>query len=95
MLFFVLYSPLLFISLFLFSDYLFFTKINKRRAGLGPDRTDVIDNRNAGQDGGRGGNRYVSCYFLLSTLFISSSRSSSVLIVYSKTSGRAGQGGTG
>lgn len=58
----------------------FFAKIINRRAGAGPDRTDAGGDRNAGRDGG-GGNGYLLCYFLFSTLFISSSHSSSFPIV--------------
>ena len=57
----------------------FFAKIINRRAGAGPDRTDAGGDRNAGRDGG--GNGYLLCYFLFSTLFISSSHSSSFPIV--------------
>ena len=55
---------------------------------MGPDRTDTGGDRNTGKIGG--GKGYLSCCFLFFTLFISSSRSSSVLIIYSTTTGRAG-----
>ena len=45
-LFFVLYSHLLFFSLFFFRLFLFFVMINKRRLGVGPDRTDEVGDRN-------------------------------------------------
>ena len=40
----------------------FFAKINNRRCGTGPDRTDSDGDRNAGRDRGAMG-RYVSCNF--------------------------------
>ena len=85
-------------SIFLFSSFccsyfplsLFFAKIVNRQAGVGPDRIDAGGNRNASETVGEGGNGYVSCCFLFSTLFISFSRSSSFPIVYSTTTGRNG-----
>ena len=90
-------------SIFLFSSFccsyfplsLFFAKIVNRQAGVGPDRIDAGGNRNASETVGEGGNGYVSCCFLFSTLFISFSRSSSFPIVYSTTTGRVGRGGAG
>ena len=75
-LFFVFYSPFLFLTQFLFSDYLFFAKISNRRAGAGLGRTDAGGERNGSKTGG--GKGYVSsCLFSLPTQLISSSRSSS------------------
>ena len=72
----------------------FFAKISNRLPGAGPSRTDTGGNRSADETG-RGKGHVLWCCFLISTLFISSSHSSSVLIVYSTTTGGAGWGGTG
>ena len=69
-------SPLPFISLLLLSDF-FFVTINNRQFGVGPDRTDKVGDRNARGTRRERGNGYVSCYFLFSTLLISSSHFSS------------------
>ena len=58
-----LFSSLLF-SLFLFSDYLLFSKISNRRAGAGPNRTDAGGKRNANKTG-RGKGYVSSCLFSL------------------------------
>ena len=49
-LFFVLYSPLLFSYCSYFPIISFFAKINNRRAGVGPDRTNAVGNINVGRD---------------------------------------------
>ena len=51
-LFFVFYSPLLFLSLFLFSSDLFFEKISNRRDGAGTDKTDTGNDGSADKTGG-------------------------------------------
>ena len=59
---------ILFYSLFFFSGYLFFTKINNKRGWTRPDRTKADGDRNAGQN--RGVNRYISCYIFCSLLYL-------------------------
>ena len=49
-LFLVLYSPLFFSHCSYFLTISFFAKINNRRAGVGPDRTNAVGNINVGRD---------------------------------------------
>ena len=86
--FFGFYSSLLFA--FLFSDYLFFAKIDNRRVRAGPDRT-VADGKETKDK--TGGAMVRVMFFLFSALFISSSRSF-FSIVYSTATDRTGWGGT-
>ena len=75
-LFLVLYSPRLLFSSSRCSYYpiiSFFVMIDNRRFGVGPDRTDEVGDGNARKTRQGGGNGYVSCDFLFSTLLISSS----------------------
>ena len=73
--------------------------INNRQFGVGPDRTDEVDDevgdRNARGTRRGGRNRYISYYFLFSTLLISSSRLSPFPFVYSTITGGAWRGVTG
>ena len=68
---------------------------NDRRGWTELNGTDAGGYRNAGLDRGEGGSTYVSCYFLSSALFISSSHSSSFhCLQYSNRQGWAERGGT-
>ena len=93
------------LSLFFFSNYLFFRGVQQQAGlgGAGRDGTDASGDSNARRDGGAGRpDGYVFCYFfvLLSTLLFSSSHSSSFPILsfsvnYNNKRGGAGRGGTG
>ena len=84
---------LLFFTLFLFSDYHFFAKINNMWAGTRPDRTKAGGDRNTRRNSGSTGACHVtlfvlySIYFFFSLVFIS--------IVYSATAGGTGRDAMG
>ena len=73
--------------------------INNRQFGVGPDRTNEVDdevgNRNARGTRRGGRNRYMSYYFVFSTLLISSSHFSPFPIVYSTITGGSRRDVTG
>ena len=77
----------------LLSGCLFSTEYNTKRGGMGRERRGGDYVLSAPSSGGRGGdNEYVSCHFLFSTLFLSSSHSSSFPL--STVQRRAELGGT-
>ena len=91
-----LFSTLLFSSSYCsyFPVISFFAKISNRLAEAGRNRADAGGGIDAGETG-RGKGYVLFMLFLFSTLFISSSHSSSILIIYSATTGTAGRARAG